>query len=56
MAASAGAEAVSGLVAKPAVKRLSGGKPSRREALFAAMAVGVGAAGLVYRLLRSGDE
>ena len=56
MAASVGTRAVSALVVKPAIKRLSGGQPSRREALFAAVAVAVGAGGAVYRLLRSGDE
>jgi len=54
MAGSLKSKVVGDLVVKPAVKRLSGRQPTRREALVAAVSVAVGTGSVVYRLLRTG--
>jgi hypothetical protein len=54
---SAGSNAATSLLVKPAVSRLAGNRPSRLAAVLAAAAAGAGTAVFVYRLLRSaGDE
>jgi hypothetical protein len=42
------------IVGKAAKERISGGKPGPLRAMVAAAVIGVGAAVLTYRLLRSG--
>lgn len=43
------------IVGKAAKERISGGKPGPLRAMVAATIIGVGAAVLTYRLLRSGS-
>jgi hypothetical protein len=49
-------EAAMGKVAEAGAERLRGGPVSRTSALLASTVVGVGAAVLTYKLLRSGDD
>jgi hypothetical protein len=50
------AEAALGKAVETGAKRALGGGVSRTSALFASAVVGVGAAVLTYKLLRSGDD
>jgi hypothetical protein len=50
-----GVKLASSLPVKAAISRLLGDLPSRRRALLAASATGVGGAVVAYRLLRSRD-
>jgi hypothetical protein len=47
---------MSDFVGEAVAERLQGGEPSRLRAIGAAIIVGVGAAVLAYRLLRSGGD
>jgi hypothetical protein len=52
---SVGVKLASSLPVKAAMSRLLGDVPSRRRALLAASATGVGGAVVAYRMLRSSD-